>query len=191
MIFHPFFAVHVDNLSPGDPLKALGNDLGDLFTFMVEMLKDRDRFPSPPINDLLTLTWWLVNQKKVRVGTAPGLPLPATMHFASDKDCKVGFFSIPADWAEQVKKRRAFCAGGLVWAASHCRDFYNGRMSVIDKTVIPRAVGYEAEYYLTLQKSGRIETNEYQKQVLYDCPKGLASIPNLLYKRKDFMGKAS
>ena len=193
MPLHIFFeavdvvhVVHVNDLPDGDPLKKLGNNIGDIFTFMVEMLRDPASFPNQEINELLNLTWWLVNQKVVQVGLNPKME---TIHFGSNLECSRGMFAVPHDWDKQCRQRRVFCTGGLVWAASQCRDFYNGRMQKTDETVLPRARGYESEYYLTLATARKelFKPNEYQKRIMDNYPDGLESVKHLLYPRKNFM----
>lgn len=192
MHFHPFFgfggAVHVDDLLPGDPLREHGQETGDLFTFLVETLRDPNGFPNPEINRLLNLTWWLVNQKVLQTALTPGIH---TMHFGCNAACTQGMFAIPYDWTTQCIIDRIFCTGGLVWAASQARDFHNKRMAQQDNTVIQRARAYEAEYYLTVRSENWFRPSDYQRAILAAYPEGLASAKHLLYPLKDFRGKAS
>ena len=191
--FRPTQTFHVDDLPKGNPVREHGNNVANIFTYIVNGLKEPNSFPNSEINELLNLTWWLVNQKVVLTGMDVNI---STMNFGCDKECSQGVFILPVDWAEQCALDRLYCTGGLVWAASQCRDFYNKRMYMTDPTVIDRAQGYEAEFYLTMQnhealKDKKIEFNDYQKQILEGYPKGLESIRHLLYTRKDFRGHAS
>lgn len=178
---HPIFVTqHVDTLPDDDPLKTVGNNIADRFTSIVDLLRDPKQFPNPEINKLLSLTWRLVEHRVVKVAATavPSLSFMVTTSFAA--------FLCPFDWLQQWKRQPIFCIGGVISNASQCRDYWNQRLLPTIETS-QRALAYETEYLLTIQREQILHLNSWQEDALKEFPQGLQSAQHLLYPTKAFL----
>ncbi len=160
-------------------------DIGSRFTEMVDLLK---RNPNPKLAMLGKLTWRLVGNKIINVAVVEAATSLSFAVMKSKKDELIrGIAVCPTNWIQQISDNSFYCMGGLVFVCSQCRDFWNGKFNYDgdNSSVIERAIAYEAEF---LKDFERIKSlNEYQKKVLNRYPKGLNSVPNLIYSGKNYI----
>lgn len=173
------------DLSPDNEFGRKALAVQDAFTELVDMLRNPETFPDPHVNLLMALTWELVGDKVVPVACVDGIPTLG-FYFEREGERQVALFTCPPDWSEQVKNTPGATISGLVWAASQCRDVYNDRFD--DNDTLKRAFAYEAQCLLTLQKMPGFEANDYQRKVLADYPKGVASPVGVMYVGKPYNG---
>lgn len=200
MLFHKLFdfAGTVERLHPDDPLRAVGEDCGAMFTYLVDVLRNPATFPDEKINKLMTLTWRLVGNRVIPAAVMGGIP---NLHFYYENvngATPFGMFACPVDWARQCIRDRVFSMGGLVWASSMARDAWNGRFLLgypdLEKlrdeanNVQHRAKAYESQFLQVMAQHERFQMNEYQRQVVDAYPGGVGDVSRLLYEGKDFMG---
>lgn len=179
----------IGHLSANQELRDISRDIVLFFDAAVDAL--RSTFPNRHINELVTLMWRLIGNQMIlsASGPVPTLSFTALGHSLEDLQAVV---LIPPKWPESVANNYYFELGGLVFVASQCRDWYNGRLKVTPNSlgspeVVRRAYCYEAEYLLTLL--GQVpdyQLNKYQRQVLEGAPKGVASMGGLAYESRPF-----
>jgi hypothetical protein len=181
-----------------DDLEVRGDctHLGELFTRLVDALRDQRSCENVYVNDLLGLTWRLVGNKQVLFAAHSQVPslsfivlgqtppqirqdvLAIGLNPPLQLDKEACFLS-PLSWLEQCKTNLTFCLGGLVFNASQCRDFWNNKID--PKLSRQRAMGYEAEFLHLAMKRQPFKPNDYQHTVMTKYPHGVASIRHLLY----------
>lgn len=193
---HPIFKYAFADqrfLEEDDPLKAHTDNIVTMFDTLVDTLREPKSFPNPRINELVKLMWRLIGNQVVRVAlntdphiaTMPG----AAFSLLGNKQVYEAIIWLPAAYAEMVIKDRIFHMGGICFCASQCRDFYNGKILENGGSQLTqqRALAYEAEFLHTMAQSEQFKPNDWQQKVLENFPNGIASVQNLLYKRKQFM----
>ena len=153
----------------------------DVFTNGVSILKDSNTVPVPVINSLMKDVWNICNNKIVRCVMLPSNPVTAlSFAMAQGKDGKtIAMLMLPIDYAQRYQKDPIFVLGGIVFAGSQVRDFYNGKIGQDNgKEIVARGKMYEAEF---LMFAAPHSFNKYQQSLLEMFPKGLATRPELLY----------
>jgi hypothetical protein len=172
--------------------------LGDLFTRLVDVLRDPEICPNVYVNDLLKLTWRLVGNDKVNVAAHSQIPslsfiavlvgeqqisrfldINPPLHLPNDS-C----FLLPMNWLDQCQANLTYCLGGMVFNASQCRDHFNKKLDIHSPQ---RAMAYEAEFLHWAMKQQPFVANEYQQKVMATYPQGIATIRPLLYDCQTFL----
>jgi hypothetical protein len=190
-IFKYAFADH-RFLEGDDPLKEHMDNIVTMFDALVDTLREPKSFPNPRINELVKLMWRLIGNQvvKVALNTQFGHRMPgAAFSLMGNQQAYEAIIWLPTSYAQMVVHDRIFHMGGICFNASQCRDFYNGKVGP-GKNPQPaqqRALAYEAEFINTIAQADEFKPNDWQKQVMEQFPKGLASVQNLLYKPKKFM----
>lgn len=172
-------AVNIDRLKAtpdAAPALELVHRMENYFTMSVDFL--RSVFPNPIINERMAAVWDIVHYNIAPVVLGPDLP---TIHFAAlgtvaEPAKGKAMFILPFKWLDMVHEDLLMQLGALVFTGSQAVDFYNEiiRGEEDSRKSNQRGRAYEAEFLLTLQKSGAT-LNEYQKKTLEEYPEGLAS----------------
>jgi len=172
-------------------LRRQSLEIEELFTQIVDSLRNPLFTPLPPINDLMRLFWDLVG-RKITPNIITTDPLSGINFWAEIKgNHRFASVICPQNWGEMVRVDPIMQFGGLVSVASKAADYYSGKFErgvYREQHVQQRAYGYEAEY-LRFIRSLNIgwEPNEYQSKVLHAYPNGLDSVdPRVRYKVGSF-----
>lgn len=189
-IFKYAFADH-RFLEDDDPLKEFMDNIVTMFDTLVDTLREPKSFPNPRINELVKLMWRLIGNRviKVALNTEVGDKMPgAAFSVIGNADAMEGIIWLPTQYAQMCVHDRIFHMGGICFCASQCRDFYNGKIpgNRDQKDDQKRALAYEAEFLHTIAQSELFQPNDWQREVMELYPNGIASVQNLLYKRKEF-----
>jgi hypothetical protein len=169
-----------------DEHRSEGAEMERVFTDMVGAMKDDGLLPLPPINNLMSLFWDLVGHKVVLTGMTT---MVTTLSFMAERNNgkTLGVVLCPPGWTKIVAKNPIYQMGGMVFVASQARDLYNDRIT--DPNVLKRARSHEAEFLLWAGHSvSGFDPCKYQRKVLEEFPKGLASATGMLYESKVFDG---
>lgn len=199
--------LYLDDLPDGED-KQTGKGVEVLFTSMVELLSSFEGCPSNSINSLLILLWNLCHYKIVMqasvdwsiISQVMNLPVDSAFAFICEKqgDKEVPIVLVNKDLVKLFKERPIYHCGGMVFVASQCRDFYNGKLfetsnlqQNYDRTRA-RSLSYEAEFLITMKYNTPLgipfSLDDYQKWVLNKYPDGLKSLPKeCVYKDKEFV----
>lgn len=199
--------VYLDDLPDGED-KQIGKGVEGLFTSMVELLASFEGCPNNSINSLLRLLWNLCHHRMVMqastdwdmVSKAMNLPTDSAFAFICEKhgNKEVPIILVNKDLVKLVKERPIYHSGGMVFVASQCRDFYNGKLFDISdlkqsyERTKARSFAYEAEFLITMKYNTPpgipFSLNDYQKWVLSQYPDGLKSLPKeCVYEDKEFI----
>jgi hypothetical protein len=193
--------IDADKLPTDDPIYIKGKALGDKFSELVDLLRTNK---NPRLAMLGTLIWRLVGNHVIPVAMVEGIP---TLSFTALRNPAgiMGMVICPEDWLEQIEANPLYCMGGIVFVASQCRDFWNGKILypaqdqdqsatfgpgpqiATDPIVLKRAFAYEAEYLHSIFPSGDLKPNDYQSKVMAAYPKGLDTSLDLIYDGKPYM----
>lgn len=160
--------VSVESLDPDSDAYIKAKMMEERFTAGVDFL--RTKFPNDHVRALMTLAWDAIGSK--RVPTALGPPVK-TIVVAVLQTGQAAIF-LPHDWLGMVAQDAAMQLGALVFIGSQAVDILAGRHFVDPDKIIPRARANEAEYLITLREAG-MALNPYQKAVVAEYPRGLAS----------------
>ncbi len=174
--------VHDKDLPEG-PEKDHAKAICDAFTSSVDFL--RRGFPNQAIQARAAILWDLCGSKIIPLALGPNVP---TLSFA--KMGPNGIIFVPEDWVAQISRNPVHQMAAVVFVGSQAVDCYNDLIKTREEArqILRRARLYEAEYLLTLRQVAKdYKLNDYQESVLKEFPKGLASVPSLVYVSKPFV----
>jgi len=184
---------HQETMPEGE-LKDAVVKMSEAFTGGVGFLKHF--FPNPAIRELMTMVWDLVGNRITPVACGPSVPT-LTLAVMGNRQLLQAIIFMPHNWLQMIGHKPPnsviYQMGGLVFVGSQAVDFYNGKFLDSPHDVEKRARAHEAEYLITVDDPiGTVGFNDYQKKLLDEYPKGLAtpSIRSLLYKSKPFVKPA-
>ncbi len=164
--------------SPEDILRRKGDIISKLVDGGIDYLR-APTFPNPKINDLMTLFWRLVGNRKSNImlldQSLPGLF--AWIEFNEGQT--VGNVIVPTNYLDLWKAMPLHHLGGLVYTASEIQDWWNGKV-LAKAEMIARARAYEAEYIITMGEQTSFQLSPYQEAVLKQYPRGLDSLPDVM-----------
>ncbi len=194
-----------------DPFAVKAKTAADRFTDMVKFLKNPVTTPVTSLRTLGHLIWDMVHYRITHTAMFSGINAmhfygelagqkrnPAFSHIPAPNG-KFTIFLLPENWLEMVDQDAIMQLGGLIFCGSQARDFYNEKYGdLAAKTgethspAVRRAAAFEAEWLMYcrgIQETSKAEwhPNDYQKSIMADYPKGLASLPpELWYESKPF-----
>lgn len=189
------FQGDINALHPDDPLRKVGEEVGPMFTYLVDVLREPKTFPDPHINRLMRLTWRLVGNKVIPAAVMGGIP---SIHFYYEKSAGTpfGMFAVPMHWARACVLDRVMSIGGLIWASSMARDSWNGRWTLgypdeakMEAEVVNvhhRAKAFESQYLHVMALRETFKPNEYQRQVMDAYPDGVGSVSRINYEGRPY-----
>lgn len=167
--------------------RELAEQTTNTFDSLVDFLRDKDRFPNPKINQLVTLLWRLVGNRHIPVTLDLGGRIPSLSFVVQGNLVEQApFFILPQSFTGLVHANPAMQLGAVAFAASQARDYWTGKL-IEEKRLgreddcLKRAYAFEAEVLLTLQKLAQddgdtLKFNAYQTEVLNRFPLGLGSL---------------
>lgn len=166
--------VRSSDLPPESELGLKTARMSSAFTGGVDYL--RRTFPNKAISRLMGMVWEIVGRGLATVVLGPPVKSlsVACAQYLKTKIVKVCVF-VPHDWEDQIAKDYVFQLGAIVFAGSQLVDFHNGRLaeSADSSDAIVRAQMHEAEYLITLQKSGWMPVSGYHLGLLAKYPEGI------------------
>ncbi len=165
------------------PAKHHARVLSESFTSGVGYL--RSSFPNESIRTLMSIVWDLCGSKTVPLALGPSV-----QSLSFGKTGANGIMFAPVDWVAQIKEDAVYQMAAVVFVGSQAVDCYNDLIKTREEArqILRRARLYEAEYLLTLRQVAKdYKLNDYQESVLKEFPKGLASVPSLVYVSKPFV----
>lgn len=180
----------VGHLSPDRKQREDSNRIVFFFDAAVDALRS-PLFPNVPVNEAVTLMWRLIGNRMIPSAAGP-VPTLSFTALGNDPKHLNAAVLIPANWPDLIAQNYKYQLGGIVFVASQCRDWYNGKLIVKPEDlrhpdVVRRAECYEASYLRTvLEQDPNYQLNGYQKHVLEVAPNGLLSLGNLAYESKPF-----
>lgn len=160
---------------------------GDMFTRLAHVLRSSQELPEE-INKLASLMWDLVGHRITPVAIGPDV---VAIHFYAEipkQGQPVACILCPPKWLHMVEADPIMQFGALVFAGSQARDYYNERLAWDGKAVHSRSRAYESEFLHCVMEKYPFTPNDYQKKVMEDFPKGLASLEaKFWYESKPFV----
>lgn len=158
----------------------------ETFDVLVDFLRDSERFPNTEVNELVTLTWRLIGNRRTPVTLDQWGVKSLSFVAYKEESSQKAMFIMPTDFIDLVREDPVMQMGAVVFNASQGRDFYTGRLiSDGSQIVNRRARAFEAETLHTLSRMAKgegvtLRWNPYQSGVLNEFPQGLRDLPNRL-----------
>lgn len=174
--------VHVNNMNDVDPRRQIGIQNSNLFTTMVDLLRNGTEVQNVEINKLGALCWDLVGNN-ICPFTMTSVPsLSFWSEYNSKTQASVAFIMCPEKWIDLVKENHFMQFGAVVCAASKARDYWNRKLTSNEELMNSnkRGYAYEAEFLKFALSKEKFKLNEYQLKVMNHYPNGLASLENSL-----------
>jgi hypothetical protein len=177
--------VKVEDLDQSSDEARRANNLGDLFTGGVQILKS---WPDKTISSLGDYIWDIFHNRYANVGVGPNVPTVSTAIVPPSLLVQMGFPAgvehecvvfLPYAWQEMIREKPLLQLGAILFAGSQAADFYNKRHKIDPENISLRAQMYEGVYLKMLDPE---KLDEYQKIILERYNGEL--VPEFLYDRK-------
>jgi hypothetical protein len=187
----PFYqGVHGEaSLDPDEKIRRLNHVNSRAWDGAMLLLMNQALFPNEKINKLAQLGWKLIEHRVTPVVASDAMAL-AGLHILmvgkTEQDVKCGIY-MPMNWYGMICSDPVFQMGAIVFILSQCVDYWHKKF-MDQESMLSRAYAYEAEYLLVARTMNpQIELNGYQKKVLDNYPKGLASLdPKHAYEMREW-----
>ncbi len=188
------------------PWEKVAQATSDFFTAGVAYFANRghDQY----MQEVGTTAWWIMNQLRVataltdnmiaaaiQLGMPPQLALTMqSKHdephvlFAATKGKQqveeVAYVLIPPEFIVKAQTKPIEALATMAWICSHVRDMANGRLTVDQPNINPRAEATEAHFlhHAVAQQSETILAPSY-KRVMLKYPRGINSLPERIRYR--------
>jgi hypothetical protein len=182
-----------ESTAEGKQLHAVSDGIRKMVSDVIGKMSDPKLVRIPAINALMCQMQDFAATGTIKMGISPSVG--ATRFLIIDKQPVV---MLPPDWTERLGENPTLQMGGLAYAASHARDYYNKRDdSKADREFgskdergapVTRALAHESEFFHWVAKNDpKFKPNKYQAKVMAEFPDGVRSIPpEIAYEPEPF-----
>lgn len=124
----------VGHLSPDRKQREDSNRIVFFFDTAVDALRS-PLFPNVPVNEAVTLMWRLIGNRMIPSAAGP-VPTLSFTALGNDPKHLNAAVLVPANWPDLVAQNYKYQLGGIVFVASQCRDWYNGKLIVKPENLV-------------------------------------------------------
>ncbi|GHO98665.1 hypothetical protein KSF_087130 [Reticulibacter mediterranei] len=153
----------------------------NVFERLCVLLLAPDLLPAQePVHVLIALFSQMMKHHIISLSLKPGVPTVAfAIAFRLSQPSRTPVIVIPPNCLEQIRANPLHALGGMVFIASHARDFLCNRLE--RHHTLLRAYAFEAEFLRQMRSLHKREglpweLNEYQQALFAQYPEGLASL---------------
>lgn len=167
---------HADQLPADDPDRKKGMEISNLFSSMVDFLRNFESIPNKKINALASLFWDLVGNNICPVAVTNVPTLSFWGEYQSSES--LAMILLPENFLQMVKEDDVMQLGAILSAASKAKDYWNRKFVGYNETTAnsdARAYTYETEMFLLCPPTWK--PNSYQQKIIERFPFGLRSAP--------------